>query len=241
KRGHYTRFKWLLYCTWFMFLVSSAYWVASVARVVVDIRAFSISPSLLLQNKFNVFLSLRGSVILINVGKIPYICSQSLITMFLSMSSPTDTLTVPAASSAATIVIRVTLIVLCANNNFIQLHGKLDRAIKYTHSSSLICTLTTNIAATSLIALKAWSHRQLIKDHLKSAASGGRSAGSLAVLALVVESGALYCLSNVFILVSSSIHLPYGTLAQIHGPINSLLAVRPALHYQKSPFAHALR
>ncbi|KAI1787241.1 hypothetical protein LXA43DRAFT_1166250 [Ganoderma leucocontextum] len=51
-------------------------------------------------------------------------------------------------------------------------------------------SLATNLAATVLIAHKAWVHRRCIRSHV---ASGPRSTLVEGVLTLLVESGALYC------------------------------------------------
>ncbi|ETW82622.1 hypothetical protein HETIRDRAFT_473768 [Heterobasidion irregulare TC 32-1] len=51
-------------------------------------------------------------------------------------------------------------------------------------------TLTTNIIATTLMAVKAWQHRRLLKSHLNN--TEYRS-WALSVLVLLVESGTLYC------------------------------------------------
>ncbi|EJD54812.1 hypothetical protein AURDEDRAFT_119187 [Auricularia subglabra TFB-10046 SS5] len=179
KRGHHTRFKWLRDCTCFMFFLSSAYWIASVATVVLGIHSFFISPSISLQNKLNVVSSLRSSVVLINfvvtdgvvVWRAWVLCRADyckrlyllLLLLFLT-----------AISSASTIILRIATIVVRANEDFIPSPpSKLDLAVDYTHVSSLLWTFVTNVMATALVAAKAWfvQHLQLRIAYPKQEAS----------------------------------------------------------------------
>ncbi|KAI0706674.1 hypothetical protein C8Q76DRAFT_629595, partial [Earliella scabrosa] len=54
-----------------------------------------------------------------------------------------------------------------------------------------VLSLVTNTAATTLIAYKAWSHRQLVRSHLRV---GNKRTRVEKVLALLVESGICYCI-----------------------------------------------
>ncbi|KAI0030276.1 hypothetical protein K488DRAFT_54556, partial [Vararia minispora EC-137] len=57
-------------------------------------------------------------------------------------------------------------------------------------TATLILSLASNLIATSLISWRAWRHRQEIRDHL---ISGTRRTMVERLLALLVESGVLYC------------------------------------------------
>ncbi|EJD54813.1 hypothetical protein AURDEDRAFT_179871 [Auricularia subglabra TFB-10046 SS5] len=227
KRGHHTRFRWLIYCTLFMLLLSTAYWIASVASLVIHVHSYFISPSLSLQNKDNVFSSLRSAVILIN-----YVITDGVVVWRAWVLCRSDNgrllylpllfLCLTSISVAATIVIRIAITVIRANNGYGPGPSNLNHAIDITQVANLTLTLITNIIATTLIANKAWKHRRLVRDHLKDAENRGHRAES--VLALVVESGVLYCLSNVTMLAATLIRLPYGTLGDIYTPVNVQIA-----------------
>ncbi|KAI0808410.1 hypothetical protein C8Q74DRAFT_134689 [Fomes fomentarius] len=59
-----------------------------------------------------------------------------------------------------------------------------------TGMATCVISLVTNIAATALVAYKAWTHWRLIAKHLRLCS--GRSQAER-VLALIVESGVVYC------------------------------------------------
>ncbi|KAI0690136.1 hypothetical protein C8T65DRAFT_730903 [Cerioporus squamosus] len=70
-----------------------------------------------------------------------------------------------------------------------------------------LSSLLTNIAATSLIAYRAWEHRRIIMSHLKGFSPRTQVERTLALL---VESGLLYCAIWVLMVVCEVIHLPLG-------------------------------
>ncbi|KAI0738052.1 hypothetical protein C8Q80DRAFT_293539 [Daedaleopsis nitida] len=61
-----------------------------------------------------------------------------------------------------------------------------------------ILSLVTNVTATGLIAYKAWMHRKLVGSHLRTGSTRTRVES---VLALLVESGIVYCVLWVFVVV----------------------------------------
>ncbi|PIL28294.1 hypothetical protein GSI_09582 [Ganoderma sinense ZZ0214-1] len=61
-----------------------------------------------------------------------------------------------------------------------------------------IFSLATNVLATSLIAYKAWEHRRFVKKYFSQA---GTKSQVLKTLALLVESGSVYCALMIFIIV----------------------------------------
>ncbi|KAM5536539.1 hypothetical protein V8D89_009816, partial [Ganoderma adspersum] len=61
-----------------------------------------------------------------------------------------------------------------------------------------ISSLTTNVLATSLIAYKAWEHRREVKKYFSEA---GAKSQILKTLALLVESGTIYCAMTVYFIV----------------------------------------
>lgn len=123
---------------------------------------------------------------------------------------------------AATIALRIAISVIRAKSDYGPAPRNLNHAIDVTQVANLALTLLTNVMATALIAVKAWKHRRLVRTHLKDAEDRGQRAES--VLALVVESGILYCLSNVTVLAATLIRLPFGTLGDIYTPVNVQIA-----------------
>lgn len=65
-------------------------------------------------------------------------------------------------------------------------------------------------------------HRCEVRQYIADAASRGKRTES--VLALLVESGLAYCVSNIIMVVSLGLQLPYGTVADIYAPVNVQLA-----------------
>ncbi|PIL34894.1 hypothetical protein GSI_02681 [Ganoderma sinense ZZ0214-1] len=63
---------------------------------------------------------------------------------------------------------------------------------------SVLLSLVTNVAATSLIAYKAWQHRQLVKTYFHAA---GPKSRVLKALGMLVESGVAYCALLVLVIV----------------------------------------
>ncbi|TBU25785.1 hypothetical protein BD311DRAFT_763857 [Dichomitus squalens] len=62
----------------------------------------------------------------------------------------------------------------------------------------VVLTMSVNILATSLIAYKAWGHRRLLQKHV---GSDGTKTRTLKALALLVESGTIYCALLIFLVV----------------------------------------
>ncbi|KAI1781844.1 hypothetical protein LXA43DRAFT_907514, partial [Ganoderma leucocontextum] len=71
----------------------------------------------------------------------------------------------------------------------------------YTYVSVML-SLITNVTATSLIAYKAWCHRQLVKTYLNAA---GLKSRVLKALGLLVESGVAYCTFLVIMICFASV------------------------------------
>ncbi|TFK81539.1 hypothetical protein K466DRAFT_656110 [Polyporus arcularius HHB13444] len=70
-----------------------------------------------------------------------------------------------------------------------------------------LCCLLTNVAATSLIAYRAWEHRCIIMSYLRRSS---RRTQVERTLALLVESGLLYCTLWMGVVVCDFIHAPPG-------------------------------
>ncbi|EIM84263.1 uncharacterized protein STEHIDRAFT_170004 [Stereum hirsutum FP-91666 SS1] len=105
---------------------------------------------------------------------------------------------------------------------------------------ALLLSLLSNIWATSLIGYKAWRHRKDIKSHL---GSGGTAASAVrSIMALLVESGFLYCITWALFIISTALlnkgktatvaHIIAGTVPQLVGLYPAVIIVLVSL--QKS-------
>ncbi|ETW84731.1 hypothetical protein HETIRDRAFT_116888 [Heterobasidion irregulare TC 32-1] len=75
--------------------------------------------------------------------------------------------------------------------------GQVAGALQY---ASWALSLATNLATTSLIGYKAWKHRQSIKDNL---GQGNSRTKVEKIMALLVESGGIYCIFWITLLVTN--------------------------------------
>ncbi|KAM5545691.1 hypothetical protein V8D89_000729 [Ganoderma adspersum] len=78
-------------------------------------------------------------------------------------------------------------------------------------TAAIALSLTTNVFSTALIGYKTWQHRQFLREHL---GAGGSSTQVLKIMALLVESGMIYCLVWVEFLVY---HLLSDMMPDING------------------------
>ncbi|KAJ8095751.1 hypothetical protein PM082_022858 [Marasmius tenuissimus] len=120
----------------------------------------------------------------------------------------------------ATVVIRITI------QSIPHLDGSksdpriksLSRAIDVCQVANLVFSLLLNISATVIVAVKSW----WIKFDL-SALKNRRTRGER-IMALLVESGLLYSLSGITVLITTVIRLPVGTVGDIYTPVNTQIA-----------------
>ncbi|PBK75321.1 hypothetical protein ARMSODRAFT_1079620 [Armillaria solidipes] len=85
---------------------------------------------------------------------------------------------------------------------------------------AMILTISTNVFATTLIAYRAWIHRRLIRSLTGGFHSAAQVRGKIDILALLIESGTLYCCTwfamiFVFKFVNSGVYLMINMLAQL--------------------------
>lgn len=194
--------------------------------------------------------------------------SRTLLQLVLSFSFISRE--VPAVSVFTTIGIRTATYFTAAGPNAPS-SNPLIHALDICQVSNLVWSLLTNITATAIISHKAWyvraplkirliiwltlyrRHRLVIKEGLTNIRN--KTTRSERILALLIESGFLYCISGVSlvypqfethaltflkatVLLATVIHLPFGTLGDIYTPINIQIAVRkvfmPCLFQAKS-------
>ncbi|PBL03953.1 hypothetical protein ARMGADRAFT_39002 [Armillaria gallica] len=103
-------------------------------------------------------------------------------------------------------------------------------------TSAMVLTLSTNVFATTLIAYRAWVHRRLIRSLTSGFHGAAQVRGKIDILALLIESGTLYCCTwfamiFVFVFVNSGVYLMIDMLAQL-----SVSAVLLSLSASLRPF-----
>ncbi|THU96904.1 hypothetical protein K435DRAFT_890726 [Dendrothele bispora CBS 962.96] len=224
KRGLKTRMqKFLFGMSLFMFLLSTIYWVLSFVTLIRLIQIWFFNLDSIVQSQ-PTFLPMWSAIVLLNyvltdgvvVWRAWVLCQdQSRKALWFAIFF----FVCSGFSVTATIIIRL-LTYIIMGDSLVQ--HKLTRAINVTQVGNLVLSILTNIISTSTISLKAWRFRQQIK-RIFSAARSRRMVGSR-VMVLLVESGVIYCVSCITVLVAMVIPLEKGTLGDIYSPVNVQLA-----------------
>ncbi|KAJ6521899.1 hypothetical protein DFH09DRAFT_211631 [Mycena vulgaris] len=231
KRGFKTRANKVMFIvTVFMYTISAAYWAYSVADAVDRMNVY-INNLLNLLNfsaahdRVTKWSPLFNALVLIN-----YILSDSVVMWrcwIICMRNHRKYLCitlfflgVTTVSVTGTIIFRIIALV---ESPYAQLPNSsyLVKGIDILQIANLSMSLLSNISATSVVGITAWQHRQKIHAAF---ADNKKSTKADQILTLLVESGTLYCLSGLTVLVSSLIRLPHGTLGDIYTPCNVQIA-----------------
>ncbi|KAF8199762.1 hypothetical protein K438DRAFT_665349 [Mycena galopus ATCC 62051] len=232
KRGLRTQANHVMFImTLFTYLLSTAYWAYSFAKVVHEMIIFIDDP----QNPVNSTSGrhdafTKGAQVFNAVLPVNYIFSDAVVVWrawiicwrnyrkYLCITIVFLVLT--ALSVTGTIVFRVIAFVLApyAQNPPTEF---LLEGTNILQMCVLAFSLISNVSATAVVGATAWRHRQLIR-----AAFANKKTRADQILALVVESGILYCFSGLTVLIASLIRLPQGTLGDIYTPINLQIAAR---------------
>ncbi|KAK0209242.1 hypothetical protein DFS33DRAFT_519543 [Desarmillaria ectypa] len=94
--------------------------------------------------------------------------------------------------------------------------------------TNLVLSLLTNVFSTSIVGIKAWHHRQWVTSELQMRRR--KMTVAERVFTLLVESGIIYCLCGITVLIATMIRLPFGTLGDIYTPVNVQFAgIYPAI------------
>ncbi|KAJ3768976.1 hypothetical protein FB446DRAFT_749707 [Lentinula raphanica] len=225
RRGLKTKARKVLFgVTIFMFLLSTSYWIASISTLIQLIQVWFLAPDPDARSAPN-YLPFFNALILVNyiitdgvvVWRAWVLCSVDgtrALTMCLFM------LGLATVSVSATIAIRIALIAI--NTQTGEAFNKLNHGINVTQVATLILSLLTNSLATSLISLKAWRSRVEIRNSLENAVDRHSRAGK--IFALLIETGVIYSLSCLTVLISTLIPLKEGTLGDLYTPVNTQLA-----------------
>ncbi|KIK62792.1 hypothetical protein GYMLUDRAFT_990247 [Collybiopsis luxurians FD-317 M1] len=225
RRGLATRARKILFgMTIFMYLLSTVYWIASISTLIQLIQAWFLSPDPDARSAPN-YLPFFNALSLVNyiltdavvIWRAWVLCSADgkaalgvcLFMFFLANISVT-----------ATIGIRIAMMII--NTQTGLLFSRLTHGINVTQVATLVMSVLTNSLATSLISIKAWKSRAEIREDLDAAGDTRARAGK--VFALLIETGVLYSLSCITVLISTVIPLKEGTLGDLYTPVNTQLA-----------------
>ncbi|KAL0571992.1 hypothetical protein V5O48_009972 [Marasmius crinis-equi] len=238
--------KYLLLMSMFMFLVSAGYWILKVINFfqLISLNLIGGLPALSIRTPVSNAQSISGAFVLINYAltdavvlwrawvlcstdfkkslyvPLCFLCCASSIYQFLSLIAP-KLILLYLATILATIIIRITIQSIPLTDEDPQLK-KLTRAIDICQVANVAFSLLLNLTSTALIAIKAWRFRRWIRFDLEALKSQ-RTKGEK-IMALLIESGLLYCLSGITVLVSTLVRLPHGTLGDIYTPMNTQIA-----------------
>ncbi|KAJ7217756.1 hypothetical protein GGX14DRAFT_597785 [Mycena pura] len=218
--------------TTFMYLLSAAYWVYSIANGVDRINGLITlgnNPSLPLPPHTEVtqWSPLFNALVLINyclsdgvvVWRAWVICLHDhrkylWITVFF--------LAVTAITVALTIAFRIAGTIVAPIQN-LPSDSVIGLAIEILQLMTLFSSLLSNLTATGVLnkPLLTRRHYRLIRSAFSKGKDRTRSSR---ILLLIVESGVLYCIAAILAFVSSVIRLPHGTLNDLYTPVNIQLA-----------------
>ncbi|KAJ7495846.1 hypothetical protein B0H11DRAFT_2000846 [Mycena galericulata] len=99
--------------------------------------------------------------------------------------------------------------------------SSLARAIDILQVTTLVTSLLSNLTATGVVGATALQHWRTIRAAFSSEKKTTRTNH---ILLLVVESGVIYCISAIIVLLSAIIRLPQGTLGDLYTPVNVQIA-----------------
>ncbi|KAI0315584.1 hypothetical protein OF83DRAFT_1061836 [Amylostereum chailletii] len=135
------------------------------------------------------------------------------------------------------IIVAISAVLLCSTVLFSALNVAFRRPgdaifhVDIFGVLGLVMSLVSNLWATSLIGIKAWSHRRSIKDHLSD---GNRKSAVQSIMALLVESGFLYIIMHMGINNTTALgkfhHVLANAVPQLTGIYPTVIIVLVCLH-----------
>ncbi|KAJ6571450.1 hypothetical protein B0H19DRAFT_1231251 [Mycena capillaripes] len=215
----------MLFVTLFMYLISALYWTYSVIYAADRLQNLIRASPTTGHDTITKWLPLFNAVVPLNfvfgdgvvVWRAWVICQRRLrkylwITMgFLALT---------AIAVFLIIGLRIAALIVSPINN-LNKTSFLNPSIDILQVSTGVLSLFSNLSATAVVAATALRHRRILRDAFTDE---GATTRSDQILALVVEVGAVYCLSTLILLVSVFIKLPHGTVGDLYAPVNVHIA-----------------
>lgn len=223
----------LLYCVLAEFTLAAASWATYFVIIIQQFRwtiTESTADSVTRVRLGNIRV-LANAIILVNyvitdgvlVHRAGVLCqgfgqSRSKLTA-LYMRIPQASLSITVASVVATIVLRATATALIMNGR--ARIDAIEQALKPLQVASLGFTLITNVSAMAPIVILTLRYRKQDTDFLRGVTTAG---SGVQVLAVLVESGVIYCIVSIISIPVAFIHLPCGTLGDLFVQAGAQLA-----------------
>ncbi|KAJ3929312.1 MAG: hypothetical protein NXY57DRAFT_1017313 [Lentinula lateritia] len=205
--------KILLGLSTFMYTITTLYMAASIANIIQLIQTLFFGFST--HNITNIF-PLFNAIFLVNYS----LADGVVVWRAWALCRSDHRIAIDACifflccvflSEMSTIAIRIILVCTSPSNQ--SALASLERAINITQVSNLGLSLITNLIATGTVSFKAWCLRNIFVSGLRPHRAGK-------ILVLIVESGIIYSISLIIILVAMVIPLPLGTLGELCAPVN---------------------
>ncbi|KIK60229.1 hypothetical protein GYMLUDRAFT_244657 [Collybiopsis luxurians FD-317 M1] len=224
-RGLGTRARKILFgMILFMFLQSTAYWIASISTLIqlIQVWFLSLDPDAgTPPNYISFFNALMSVNYILTDGVVVWrawvLCSADgrkalKICLFI--------LCLGSVSVIVTIAIRLALMLIGTETGL--LFDRLNQGINVAQVGTLVFSVLTNSIATSLIFVKAWRSRRAIRKNFDATVNVHTRVGK--TFTLLIETGIIYTFSCVIVLVFTIIPLKVGTLGDLFTPVNTQLA-----------------
>ncbi|KAJ7267546.1 hypothetical protein B0H12DRAFT_1097607 [Mycena haematopus] len=212
----------MLLATVFMYLLSAAYWAYTIVYAA-DLlhRHIDVLEPLGGHDEISHWLTMLNAIVMINfvisdcvVFWRAWAISHHSLRNYLWVTMGLVILT--AVAVGLTIAFRTVAFLQSPTNHT----GYIKPAIDFLQVSTGMLTLLVNLSATAIVGLTAWRHHRV----LRNMSTDEKDTRSGAILALIVEGGAFYCLSALILVLGALIRLPYGTIGDLYGPIHLHIA-----------------
>ncbi|KAJ3551194.1 hypothetical protein NM688_g4852 [Phlebia brevispora] len=200
--------------------LSSVYWTIEIAEAVMLIDTYFIHRERRNMITITDYAAIPNAIVTIN-----FVLSDAVVVWRAWVLCRTDYarvvqltiifLTFTGLTVFATIGLRFTLFLSTHLTG--NAYSSLMFAINFLQESTLVLSLMTNLIATGVISHMTWRHRRLIQEGLKNME---RTTRAERILALLVESGVVYCAFGVLMLVAALVRLPFRTLGDVYSPIH---------------------
>ncbi|KAJ7141503.1 hypothetical protein C8R44DRAFT_247973 [Mycena epipterygia] len=209
--------KALLIITLSMYILSAAYWAYCFVEVVIRIQINSQNAT---STPITKWLLLFNALILVN-----YVLSDGVVIWRAGLICSPDhrkylhfplfCLIITSISVIGTIGLRIVSVTGLAFSH----SSSFRTTINTLQMSNVSLSFISNLSATVVVGVTAWRHRQTIRAGFDKTTKGNQ------ILCLLLESGILYCVSGLIVLVAPLIRLRYSmTLGDIYTPVNTQIA-----------------
>ncbi|KAF7321919.1 hypothetical protein MKEN_00714100 [Mycena kentingensis (nom. inval.)] len=209
-----------------VYVLTGAFWIYSLANAANLMREYNAHvlasiPTFSAHNDMSKWSPVWNAVVSLN-----FLCSDGVVVWRAWIISPPNYrkylmlavlfLAAMAASVVALIVVRIIVFVQFPIEE-IPTTLFLAKSVTRLQTTSTIVSLLSNLAATGVVGIVAFQHRQFLRAAWDESETGQDTRVNR-ILRVLVKSGLIYCVCGIFMLVFSVIRLPQGTLGDIYFP-----------------------